>query len=147
MDEIVAHFVDEEWPAQPAERTGAFQIAFAERAALVRAHRAQRLCVFPLQPWRDFGLDVPRDTAQIEQLARALDLRMAGENLFHERRSRAQHADEKNRFAILRAETGAVAKERFGKNLFAPRHMRAQTTRIVIDGEAAQGISSRVEAE
>src|SRR5579862_1174149 len=111
VQKVSAHLVDESRSAEPTMSSRLRQVALPESCELP----ARQLCERPR-----VGRRLPRLLAVAElqaeaddfgQLARTLDLRVAGKNLLEQRRARSRQADDENRVRRRASPSGARRKE------------------------------------
>ena len=112
--EVVRHLVDEERRTGLALDAGAFEVAFAEFAHGVGIEPGQHLVVAGGAFVRALLAQRPRQRNDLGQLHRALDQRVAREDLLDQGRAGAGHADDEDRIRRGDAVSGPRAEE-FGR--------------------------------
>src|SRR5256885_13523709 len=96
MAEVSKHLIDEVGSAQRSVRLSTRQVTRGARLDPPLIERSNRLRVVQPLGATTIAPQLERDCGDVRQLVRAFDLRVAGQHLLEQGRSRARHADRKS---------------------------------------------------
>ena len=110
MQPVVRHLVDEERPRLATMNSHQLEIFLAIGVPLIRAKRRQPGVIVVAPP-----SDLTSDETDVGELLGAFDCRMAGEDLFDQRRARPGHADDEDGVGRERSAGCPFSEERLGE--------------------------------
>ena len=145
--EVVRQLVDEERRRALALDPRAAQVLLAEGAALSGIERGEQVDVATRLLRHRARAELARDGHEIRQLHRALDGRVAGEDLLKQRRAGSRQADDEDRVRCRAAEAAARREEIRAQYAPRVRQARRVVVGVVADVLAAQPVTFGVMRE
>ena len=137
--EVVRHLVDEHRPVGLALDAGLGQKTLAQFQALRRRQRGQHGRV--AHRVRRAGSQLAGKVHDVGQFGRALHRRMTRQDLLQKRGTGTRQADDEDRVARRRTETGPFAEEFRAEGLPGARHARRGLVGVVGDHAATQAVA------